>query len=432
MNPKQPIISLSPPDKSGNRLVRVRVSFNGRCDLYPKVSVKDEQWDENLHRVKHGCRVNGVLYSTLNKRINDCLDFIQKYCDNAQLREDETACAADLKQQYGAKFKRTDAQKSDEFFFMLEEYIERKNKDNNWSEKYYSQWKKMMNDLKDFKPKLKFSDLSDAFLNSYVSHLSERMSDDKIKEYLKKLKEFIRFAKKKNMPIHQEFFEFKPKLRKRDKKVMYLHPNEVQDIIALSYPNTPSIERVRDIFIFQCCTSLRYSDVKNLTHDCIRLNEYGKEEVLLVTQKDKGLIWFELNEIALGIYNKYKDNVYDNNRVFHVISDTDFRKFLHRIGKDAGIKGEVTTVTYKKGKDEVKTVRKRADLGTHDARRTFIVTTINNGASADEIALYTSHAEVKQMMPYLTISTEGKKRVNNIIVDAFKRKEKEVTTEEKE
>lgn len=416
--PKAPKISLFKPKGSELYFVRIRVSFNGRADLYPNVSVEERQWDARLQRVKHGCRVNGVLYSVLNKRITDCLDFIQTYCDNAQLREDTTASAEELKKQYNAANKRTDSEQSDEFFFLLEEYIEKQNRDRNWSAKYHEQWLRFKNDLKEYRPKLKFSDLSDSMMAGYVIYLAKRMSNDKIKEYIKKFREFVSFAKKKRMPINSEFYDFKPVLKNRQKQVAYLKPDEIQRIIALDYSAKPSLDRVRDIFIFQCCTSLRFSDVSALTKDNIRKNDNGKIEVLLVTRKDKGMVWFELNKVALKIYDKYKDCNYDGNKLFHVACGTDFRKFLHQIGKDAAIEGEVTTVNFKLKKEEI-TTRKRSDINTHDARRTFIVTAINGGASPDEIALYTSHSEVQQMMPYLSISDEGKKRVNKITETAF-------------
>ena len=304
---------------------------------------------------------------------------------------------------------------------MLEDFIRQHNAEKGWSIKYHEQWIHLMDDLREFRPNLKFSDLSDYTMMSYVRHLSNRMSDDKIKEYLKKLKEFVNSAKKRNIPVNPEYYEFKPKLTSRRKQVAFLNPDEVQRIIALDYGEKLSLDRVRDMFVFQCCTSLRFSDMQALSKDNIRNND-GKVEVQLVTRKDKGLVWFELNEIALRVYNKYKDNTYKDNRLFHQISSTNYRKFLKTIGKDAKISGEITTVNFKLGK-RVETTRKRADLVSHDARRTFIVTSINGGASADEIALYTSHAEVEQMKPYLSISTEGKKRVNSIIVAAFSGKD---------
>ena len=239
-----------------------------------------------------------------------------------------------------------------------------------------------------------------------------------MKEYLKKIREFVTAQKKNKVPINPEFYDFKPKFTRRRKEVAFLHPEEVQRIISLDYSHKRSLDRVRDMFIFQCCTSLRFSDMQALTFDNIRKNEKGNIEVQLVTRKDKGLVWFELNSIALSIYQKYQDYHFPGNRVFKQISSTNYRKFLHVIGQDACITGEVKTTNFRLTK-RIETIRKRSDLVSHDARRTFIVTAINGGASPDEISLYTSHAEVQQMLPYLTISEAGKARVNSIIASAF-------------
>lgn len=412
--PKQPIVTLGGADAKGYCPVRIRLAFKGRVDFYTGITVTKEQWDPESQRVRHGSKVKGISYTALNKIINERVAYIQQYLDNAVLRNDENACATELKKQYDALYMRSEQEQSDEFFYLLEEYIAKQNTLKKWSSKYKAQWDTFYSDLKKINPHITFLGLSEDFLISYIHRLAQRMSNEKILEYLKKFKEFVNYAKKRKIPINQEFYEFKPKLKKRDKECNYLTKEELKRIIQLDYSSKPRLDRVRDIFVFQCCTSLRFSDVSALTRSNVRIGKQGNLEVLLVTQKDKGKVWFPLPKKAVEIYKKYEYCHYPDNKAFHVPCGTDFRRYLAEIGEDAHIEGNTTSIMYRLNK-KVECTKPRSHIGTHDARRTFIVHAINNGASFEEIALFTSHAEIKAMLPYITLTQEGKENVVHII-----------------
>lgn len=421
--PREPIICLSAVEPNGYCSVRIRQQLKTRVDLYTGITVKPSQWDYSRQRVKQGCKVHGLLYSDLNKTIEERLTFINKYVSDAYHRDDETACAAILKEKYNARFMRSEKELSNEFYDLLENYINTQNTDKNWSNSYCDQWKFLKKDLKEYAPNLSFLTLSDSFMRSYVKYLAKRMSDDRIKNYLKKIKEFINYAKTRKYDINPSYFDYSPKLNKRKKEVNFLTEEELLRIINLDYSDIPHLDRVRDIFVFQCCTSLRFSDVEKLKRDNVRINDAGKYEVRLITQKDKGEVWFPLPELAAEIYDKYKDNPYENNKAFYVCSYTDFLRFLSKIGKDAEIGGETKTINYRQGKELIVT-RKRSKIGTHDARRTFIVHTLNGGASWEKIALFTSHSEVEQMKPYINLTQKGKEEVIGIIDNITKSRNK--------
>lgn len=421
--PRLPIVCLSAAEPNGYCSVRIRQQLKTRVDLYTGITVKPEQWDYSRNRVKQGCKVHGVSYSDLNEKINERVTFIENYLNDAYRRNDETACAAILKERYNYRYMRTEKEQSNEFYYLLEKYINDHNSDKHWSNSYHRQWQFLKEDLQAFAPNLTFLTLSESFMRSYIKYLSKRMCDDKIKNYIKKIKEFVNDAQKNKHEINPSFFEYSPKLDKRKKEVNYLTEEELLRIINLDYSASPHLDRVRDAFVFQCCTSLRFSDIVNLTRDDVQINKEGKYEVKLVTQKDKGKVWFPLPELAAEIYDKYKDNPYDDNKAFYICSYTDFLKFLNKIGIDANIEGETKCIKYRQGK-EVSVTRKRCKIGTHDARRTFIVQTINGGANWEKIALFTSHSEVEQMKPYVTLTQKGKEEVIGIIDSITKSRNK--------
>ena len=344
------------------------------------------------------------------------MKFVNDYINDAYFREDNTACAKELKRQ----FKKNLKEQSEEFFFLLDKYIEDRKIEKSWTDNYYAQWTFFMKDLKEFNPKLKFSMLSTSLMNDYVEYLSNRMVDSKIKEYLKKFREFIKYVSRRGYKVNKDFEEYKPTLHERSKETMFLTKDELTRINALDYSHKGRLDRVRDMFVFQCCTSLRFSDFKRLTHKNIRpVNNGSGHEILLVTEKDNGTVWFPLSKTAERIYLKYKENGYDDGLAFPIISGDKYRKYLAEVGKDAKIEGTTKTTNFSLGK-RVEKERERYKLGTHDARRTFIVQAINGGATFEQVSLFTSHSEVEQMKPYITLTQDSKKDVLEIIDNIIK------------
>ena len=163
-------------------------------------------------------------------------------------------------------------------------------------------------------------------------------------------------------------------------------------------------------FVFQCFTALRYSDIKRLKHDNIREIGDGKYEIDILTKKDKDRIPFPLAKTATRIYKKYKDNLYDNGVVFPIISNQKYNDHLKKLGKLAELKGAWIDYQYKLDKvEEVKTPK--TELTSHTARRTFVVTALNEGVELDLIAQITSHSDFDNMRPYIASTRKGKQKV---------------------
>ena len=166
-----------------------------------------------------------------------------------------------------------------------------------------------------------------------------------------------------------------------------------------------------------CSGICSYSDSKQLQHDNIREVEDGTYEIDILTKKDKDRIPFPLAKTATRIYKKYKDNQYDNGLVFPIISNQKYNKHLKELGKLAELKGEWIDYQCKLDKvEEVKTPK--SDLTSHTARRTFVVTALNEGVELDLIAQITSHSDIVAMRPYIASTRKGKQKVIDALDNA--------------
>lgn len=116
----------------------------------------------------------------------------------------------------------------------------------------------LKNDLLTFNKKLKFSGLTESTLTAFVVYLR----DEKKLGYLKW---FLKWATNKGYNTNIAYKTFKPTLKATQKKVIYLNKEELKAIVNLELKGeTLYLETVRDIFLFCCFSSLRYSDASSL------------------------------------------------------------------------------------------------------------------------------------------------------------------------
>ena len=128
--------------------------------------------------------------------------------------------------------------------------------------------------------------------------------------------------------------------------IKYLEKDEVEKIYNLTFEPFSTIDIVRDAFIFQCFTALRYSDVSALTHDNIIQNNEGYE-IDILTEKDNDRVRYPLSRIATEIYEKYHQYEYPKGEVFPLVSNQKYNKHLKEIGQLAELQGEWIGYQYR-------------------------------------------------------------------------------------
>ncbi len=420
---------LGVPHTNGKCSVMIRVTYGGdRVDMYTGISVMPKQWSENKERVKQGCLVDGTEYNILNEQLDRQEKFIRDYFNNSALRSVPVSLQ-DLKERFNHQFKSSTKEQSEEFFYMFDKFRQETGSLKGWQKDRVDIFERLEKKVREFKPDIKFSDLSIATMDAFKVYLSTTMYNDALGKHLTYFKQFVTWCIKKGCLVHEEFLTYAPRLPKAKKDVRYLTLEELDTIFSLPLDGKEGLERARDIFVFQCYTALRVSDIEHLKHE--NITKKGKHYYIdILTEKDDDRIRFRLAKRAEFVYNKYKDNVYENDLVFPVISPQKYNEHLKEIGKLAKLQGEWIDYEYRLNeKIPIKTPKHK--LSTHTARRTFIVTAANEGVPLDTIALITSHADVKAMKPYLTLNTRGTDLVIAAIDKTTTRKEKKPKSKKK-
>ena len=160
---------------------------------------------------------------------------------------------------------------------------------------------------------------------------------------------------------------------------------------------------LRDVFLFQCFTGLRYSDVFNL-----RRSDIKGDHIEVTTVKTSDILIIELNNHSKAILDKYKDVAFENDKVLPVITNQKMNDYLKELAEMAGI-DEPVRQTYYKGNERIDDVTpKYALLGTHAGHRTFICNALALGIPPQVVMKWTGHSDYKAMKPYIDIADDIK------------------------
>ncbi len=165
---------------------------------------------------------------------------------------------------------------------------------------------------------------------------------------------------------------------------------------------------MRDVFLFQCFTGLRYSDVFNL-----RRSDVKETHIEVTTVKTADSLVIELNNYSRAILDKYRQVAFEGDKVLPVISNQKMNDYLKELGELAEI-NEPVRETYYKGNERIDEVTpKYALLSTHAGRRTFICNALALGIPAQVVMKWTGHSDYKAMKPYIDIADDIKANAMN-------------------
>ena len=218
------------------------------------------------------------------------------------------------------------------------------------------------------------------------------MRNSTIGKQLSFLKWFLRWSFKQGMHSNNAYDTFKPKPKDTQKKIIFLTWEELNRLREFKIPPTKqALERVRDIFLFQCFTGLRYSDVFNL-----RRSDIKGDHIEVTTVKTSDSLIIELNDHSRAILEKYKDVKFENDKALPVITNQKMNDYLKELAELAEI-NEPVRQTYYKGNERIDEVTpKYALLGTHAGRRTFIGNALALGIPPQVVTKWTGIVITRQ------------------------------------
>ena len=418
MNIKRNIIfTLESRKKDGvliveNVPIRMRVNFaSKRIEFTTGYRIDAAKWDSDKQRVRNGC-TNKLKQSAseINASLLGYYTEVQEIFKKFEV-EEIMPTPEQIKEAFNALHKpieEVNPRKStpNAFYKVFDEFVRDCGRQNDWTDSTYEKFAAVKNHLMNFRDGLTFDFFDEKGLNDYVTYLRDvkEMRNSTIGKQLSFLKWFLRWAFKKGVHQNNAYDSYKPKLKSTQKKIIFLTWEELNKLREFEIPAAKqALDRVRDVFLFQCFTGLRYSDVFNL-----RKSDIKGDHIEVTTVKTSDSLIIELNNHSKAILDKYKDVAFEDDKVLPVITNQKMNDYLKELAELAGI-DEPVRQTYYRGNERIDEVTpKYALLGTHAGRRTFICNALALGIPPQVVMKWTGHSDYKAMKPYIDIADDIK------------------------
>lgn len=389
--------------------------------------VNIEKWSTEVQRCKnnttHGKKK--VSASVINKKLqeyeNTCNDLFAGYYYENKIPEKET-----FKNDFNKKVKSksTKIKKSEEikesqikngkdnFFDLFNKFMKEESLKNQWTDATRQKLNRVKKHLFEFDKNLTFDNLTEEKLIKYQYYMHEvlRYKNSTLLKNLSFVKWYLKWSVKKGFNKNNTFEFFKPKLKKTQKKIIFLTQEELNQVKEFKIPKQKKyLERVRDVFLFQCFTGLRFSDVANL-----KKSDVKDDHIVITVIKTTDTLIIELNSHSKTILDKYANMDLEDDKALPTITNQKSNDYLKELMKLVGI-DEPIRETYFIGNQRFDEITpKHALISTHAGRRTFICTALSLGIPPQVVMKWTGHSDYKSMKPYIDIA-------DSIRADAMKK-----------
>lgn len=243
--------------------------------------------------------------------------------------------------------------------------------------------KKLIVALREFKQIESFNDLVRSNVIKFDEWLRARKdyTQTTIASYHRYLKTYINEAIRMELIQFSPYNGYKVDNGKPAKRKFLLQEDLVK--IETYKLNSCSLEKVRDLFVFQCYTGLAYSDLKKFNFNDVRLqgNRYVLHDVRKKTEED---FYIVLLPSAMSILQKY-------NYKLPIISLEQYNMRLKIVAEHAGVQKNLTS---------------------HMGRHTFATMSLNSGIKIEVLAQMMGHSDIKTTQIYA-------KMVNRTVEEAY-------------
>lgn len=288
------------------------------------------------------------------------------------------------------------------------DYVREAAKKNSWADATIMKHASIKRILCDFNPDWKIDNVNSTTLDKYYDFLISRdMQNSTIKKHLSFLRSFFLWCNINKVLLSEDWKTFTPEIKTiRNKQVIFLTWEELIRLYELEFPEDKKyLDRARDVFCFQCFTSLRFSDVYQL-----KRSDVYPDHIRVCTEKTDCVLNIDLNERAKTILKKYENETFPKDKALPVVSNQKSNVYIKECCHVAEINAPIT-ITYYKGRDRIdETHPKYKLIGTHSGRRTFICNALMLGISPEVVMKWTGHTDYRQMQPYIDVANEEKKK----------------------
>lgn len=222
-------------------------------------------------------------------------------------------------------------------------------------------------------------------INSLEPSLSKTLERNTVNKHLVRLKTIFIKAHQHNI-VSKNPFGF-TRLKYTPSKREFLTQEELDRLINLDLSKDLPAEKVRDAFIWQVYTGMRYDDARNISVNQIQKNSNGRYEIVLKQPKTGEIVNVQLLKPALNIIKKYNTTEREiTGKILPYMTNQHANRMLKFIAREAKIKKPLTT---------------------HIARHTCATTILlSNEVPIEAVSEWLGHTNIKTTQIYAKISNQ--------------------------
>ncbi len=369
--------------KSDGLPVYLRITVNGkRAEISTKEYVTGAKWNKEKGRING----NAEPVRKQNQRL-DNWELKAKEAYNQLLRDDKRISAQEIK---NLVLGIADSSNDLLSFFEAHEKEVKTKIGIDYSAGTHKNYVATLKHLRSFLKKkyrnrvISLKDLDYDFISRFESYLKLDVgnSNNGSIKHIQRLKKVVHLAIKRGKLSTNPFATYSVKKEKTNRE--FLSTDELHKISTAEL-KSPTLSKVRDLFIFICYTGVSYSDLADLTEENIVKGIDGELWVSIERNKTGMITNIPLLPPALAILDKYKDYPESSNQglLLPVMTNQKMNKYLKDIATICKISKPVTC---------------------HIGRHTFATTvTLSNDIPIETVSQMLGHASLRTTQIYAKV-----------------------------
>jgi site-specific recombinase XerD len=255
--------------------------------------------------------------------------------------------------------------------------------------------------------KIYSSDINVKFLNEFYSYIAEDrdLSTDTLNKYQSGFNTFMDYItndlKINNNVAYKDFVKV-PRSRESESKVVLLKEH-VGKIVKWK-PSNDRYSKVKDLFLFQVFTGVRYSDLIRIKKSFVK-----NDQLSFIMFKTHRRVNIPLHPAAKRILLKYDYQIGEQAKALK-----NYNIDIKTVCREAGLKEEVSTLRLKLTSKIASDTPLCELVSSHVGRTTFVTNCLIAGISPFIVKSYTGHTEIETLKYYMKLA-------GNTSQDAFQK-----------
>ena len=349
--------------------------------------------------------------AAISKRIRDFEDAFHKIKSRSELGE-LSFDSITLKENFDKVFERVT--KVSSFFEVYDKFTEEKIKLKEWKKATIKRYKNIRNLLQEFEEvanyKLTFGKINKKFFTEFTDFCYEYKNHytNTFSRNVGLFKTFMFWSLKNDYAYNDTFKEFKKPQRVLTREEV-LSLDELKQLYQFDCGNI-HLEKVKDSFVFQCLTGMRYGELKLINRRIITPDNC----ILLKEEKSssKPVRLIPMSETALSILHKYDYEL-------PLISNQKQNDAIKVVIKKFGLAHKVEYSRTKGVNQETFIKHFYERISTHTARRSFITIMRNQHIADKTIMSISGHTDIKSFNTYHQVNNAARVTAINSVFNKF-------------